>query len=295
MATAPETTKSKSLLADFGLLYAAAIWGLTFVMVKSALSDIDPVILVGYRFLLAGFLLLPVLLIMRRKLLLHIKHSLLLGTILILLYVPQTIGLGITTASNSAFITGLFVAFVPFFLLTLFRKRPSVWEIVASIVSLVGLWVLTGGMTDINSGDTITLLAAATYALHLLYSDKYIRAGDDPLVLSFQQFIFVGLLSLICGWIFDLPFTVGSSQAFGIILFLAVFPTVSAFVIQLLAQRITRPVKVALIFALEPVFAGLFAWTYGGEPFEMKSGVGGFLIFAAMIIASFSARRPESL
>ena len=50
MPTAPETTKSKSVLADLGLLYAAAIWGLTFVMVKSALSDIDPVILVGYRF-----------------------------------------------------------------------------------------------------------------------------------------------------------------------------------------------------------------------------------------------------
>jgi len=295
MSSETEISKGKSVLADFGLLYAAAIWGLTFVMVKSALSDIDPVILVGYRFLLAGLLLLPVLLIMKRKLLNHLRHSLWLGTILFLLYVPQTIGLGITTASNSAFITGLFVAFVPFFLLTIFRKRPTVWEIVASVVSLVGLWVLTGGMTDINRGDTITLLAAATYALHLLYSDKYIRAGDDPLVLSFQQFTFVGGLSLICGWLFDLSFTVGSSQALGIILFLAIFPTVSAFVIQLLAQKITPPVKVALIFALEPVFAGLFAWTYGGEPFELKSWVGGFLIFVAMILASFSARRPESI
>ncbi len=285
----------KRLFADVGLLYSAAIWGSTFFVVKSALDDIDPVILVGYRFLIAGFVLLPFLLLSKRNFFSNFKQGLVLSIILMLLYIPQTMGLEYTTASNSGFITGLFVLFVPIFQRTLFRTKPKLMEIIAAGVSLAGLWVLTGGMHDVNTGDVLTLAAAVTYALHVLYSDKYIKSGSDPFILSCQQFILIGIFSLVVGLVFDLPFTTGNSSVWWIILFLALFPTLSAFVIQLLAQKITTPLKVSLIFALEPVFAAIFAWTLGGETPVLHRALGGLLIFAALIIAGIPSPKHKQI
>jgi drug/metabolite transporter (DMT)-like permease len=131
----------------------------------------------------------------------------------------------------------------------------------------------------------LTLITAMTYALHVLYADKYMKSGVDAYVISCQQFLIVGVLSLISALIFDLPLGIGTTSAGLIVLFLAIFPTLSAFVIQMVAQKITAPLRVSLIFAFEPVFAGLFAWTLGDEAFEMRRAAGGLLIFVALVLS----------
>lgn len=277
--------KYKKRLADLGLFYAAAIWGSTFFIVKSVLDDVDPVVLVGYRFLLAGSILLVILLVKGKPVFAGLGRAVWLGFLLWMLYIPQTIGLKYTTASNSGFITGLFVAFVPLFLRTIFKRKPTVMELTACGISLAGLWVLTGGLVDINIGDMLTLIAALTYALHLLYSDKFMKSGIDPYIISCQQFLVVGVLSIITALVFDLPFSVKSSSAIWMILFLTIFPTLLAFVFQMMAQKIASPLRVSFIFALEPVFAGLFAWTLGGEQFVQHRALGGLLIFMALIVS----------
>lgn len=278
-------SKSQKILADLGLFYSAAIWGSTFIIVKSALDGVDPVMLVTYRFLISGLIMFIYLTFTKKNIFQNFKQGLWLAVILWFLYVPQTIGLKYTSASNSGFITGLFIAFVPIFLKIIFKKNPTLMETVAAIISIVGLWILTGGLTDFNTGDILTLMSAVTYALHVLYADKFIKNGADPLVLSCQQFLLVGLFSLFYGIAFGLPFKVSSDYAFGAIIFLALFPTLSAFVIQMLAQKITTPIKVSLIFAFEPVFAALFAWTFGNETIVAHRALGGFLIFTAIIIS----------
>ena len=293
----PEVSRKKQALSDVGLLYAAAIWGSTFILVKDALADVDPVIMVAYRFLIAGALLGTFVVISGRNLFQGLGRAVFLSVILWSLYASQTIGLKFTTASNSGFITGLFVLFTPVFLRIIFKRKPTIMEMIASFVSLSGLWVLTGGMHDVNLGDMLTLIAAMTYALHVLYSDKYMKAGVDPYVISAQQFILVGLFSLIAGLVVGLPLEVGSVRAGGIILFLALFPTLSAFLIQMLAQRFTSPLKVSLIFALEPVFAAIFAWTVGGEELIKHRAFGGLLIFLALILSGLPnpSKRPPKI
>lgn len=278
-------SETKNIAADIGLFYAAAIWGSTFFIVKNALAGIDPVVLVAYRFLTAGVVLLGYLLYKKKNIFAHLKSSLFLAVILFFLYASQTIGLGYTTASNSGFITGLFVFFIPLFQLILFKVQPTKMEITACVISLTGLWILTGGLHDINIGDMLTLIAAVTYALHVLYSDKYIRKNYDPLVLSCQQFLMVGVMSLIAALLFDLPLGIHSGYALYATLFLALFPTLSAFVIQMYAQKIRTPLRVSLIFALEPVFAALFAWTLGNEAVVTHRAIGGFLIFLALLLS----------
>jgi drug/metabolite transporter (DMT)-like permease len=283
--------KHKKFAADAGLFYAAAVWGATFFMVKDALAGIDPVILVAYRFLIAGLIMLVFLIATGRPILKDLGRGAVLAVLLWSLYIPQTIGLGYTTASNSGFITGLFVIFVPIFMRSVVKRKPTVLEWVASGVALVGLWILTGGLTDFNLGDALTLIAAVTYALHVLFSDRYMKGGLDPYIISCQQFLIIGLLSLVAGLLFNLDFGIRTSTALWTMLFLALFPTLSAFVIQMWAQKITTPVKVSLIFALEPVFAAVFAWTLGGETPVLHRALGGLFIFAALVISGLPASR----
>ena len=283
------TDSRRSSLADLALLYAAAIWGATFFVVKDSLATIDPVVLVGYRFLLAAAVLAIGLKITKRPLFLYWKESVQLGIILWILYITQTVGLKYTTASNSGFITGLFVAFVPFFTIMMNRHARILSQMPAVTISLLGLWLLTGGLTDINIGDWLTMICAMAYAGHLLYVDRFVKQGLDVYILSFQQFLFVGLLSLLAAAVFRLPLVPTSTDAVSYVVFLALLPTLSAFVLQLIAQKVVPPIRVSLILALEPVFAALFAWTLGGEIFILRRALGGLLIFVAMILSDLPA------
>ncbi|MBI3553569.1 MAG: DMT family transporter [Elusimicrobia bacterium] len=278
---------SRERLADLGLLYCAAVWGATFYMVKGALCAVDPMALVAWRFFLSAALLLPWVLRRRNKLVL-LRESAILASILGTLYLTQTVGLAYTSASNSGFITGLFVIFVPLFLLAFFRKPPTPVQWAASLLALGGLWLLTGGIKECNKGDVLTIAAAVTYAAHLLATDKYVRADADAVMLAFHQFWMTGLFALVLTLATGRPLSVGSSAAAGTIVFLAVVPTLSAFYIQMLAQKFTAPVKVSLIFSLEPVFAAVFAWTLGGETLVPARAAGGGLIVAAMVLGELS-------
>ncbi|MFI5350106.1 MAG: DMT family transporter [Elusimicrobiota bacterium] len=286
--------------SELGLVYCAAVWGATFFMVKDALAGVDPVAMVARRFLLSALLLAPWALT-RPTRFKHLKESAILAVLLFLLYVSQTIGLGYTSASNSGFITGLFVIFVPLFLLMFFGRPPTAVQWGSSLLALAGLWLLTGGIKSANFGDAITIIAAATYAGHLLATDKYVRADADALILAFHQFWMTGLMAALFAAATGRSFAVGSARATATIVFLAAVPTLSAFFIQMHAQKTVAPVKVSLIFSLEPVFAAVFAWTLGGEPFAPARAAGGALIVAAMIAGELSkldllkGRRKEIL
>lgn len=276
--------------ADLGLIYCAAVWGATFYMVKDALAGVDPVAMVAHRFLLSALFLLPWFLMKKNKFRL-VKEGLVLSVLLALLYVSQTAGLQYTSASNSGFITGLFVLFVPVFLLIFFKEAPARGQWLAVAVALAGLWLLTGGAFQVNKGDALTLIAAVTYAAHLLATDKFVKADADPIILAFHQFWMTGLMCLGLAAVMGYPLEIRSAQSMGVIVFLAVFPTLSAFYIQMLAQKKTSPLKVSMIFSLEPVFAALFAWALGGEIFRTAAALGGGLIVAAMAISELSRLR----
>lgn len=279
---------------QLGLVYCAAVWGATFYLVKEAIAGVHPVTLVGYRFVLSAALLLPWVLL-RKGAPSGRDRSLLVGAaglaaLLLALYVSQTWGLAWTTASNSGFITGLFVLFVPILMYAVARRTPTASQRAAVALSLAGLWFLTGGIAGINRGDALTLISAVTYAGHLLVTDRCVRSGHDALWVAFHQFWMTGVAALAGCWALGYPLGVGDARTAWVIVFLAVVPTLSAFFIQLLAQRHVEPMRVSLLFSLEPVFAALFAWTLGGEPFQALGAVGGGLIVAAMAVSELSQR-----
>lgn len=277
----------KGLLADAGLFYCAAVWGATFYMVKDALAAVHPVTLVAYRFLLSAALMLPWV-FARPRIGALLKEGAILSVWLTALYISQTVGLGYTTASNSGFITGLFILFVPVFMYLFFKQKPNAGQWAAVGLAVCGLWLLTGGLHAINLGDALTLVAAVSYAAHLLAVDRYVKADADTVLLAFHQFWMTGLASLLWSLTGGYSLEVENVKTWGVIVFLALFPTLSAFFIQMLAQKLSTAVKVALIFSLEPVFAAVFAWTVGGEPVRPASIWGGGLIVLAMVVGELS-------
>lgn len=304
------------LLATAGLVYCAAIWGSTFFIVRDTVDQVHPVVLVGYRFTLAALLLLPLILARRMNpfdglfstpahsnntagsgpgIALRLSPGLSLGLILWLLYIAQTWGLTITSAANSGFITGLFIVFVPFVGWLLDRRPILPLKLLAVAIAVGGLLLLSGGLSGLNSGDVLTLLAALTYALHVLLTGRYADAGLDPYVLTFQQVLVTGVLSLISAALLHFSFDVGSPSACASIIFLTVFPTLSAFLLQLICQRYVDPLRTALIFVLEPVFGALFSWTLGHEAFIPLRALGGLLIVAGMLVSELPAGRSETV
>ncbi len=133
-----------------------------------------------------------------------------------------------------------------------------------------------------------------SYAAHILLADHLLQKDLDPLVLNFQQDLVVGIISLALAATLQRSFAVASMRSIWVVVFLAIFPTLSAFIIQMLAQRHTTAVKVSLIFALEPVFGAVFAWTLGGEEFIVQRAFGGLLIFAAIVISNLTQLSPDS-
>lgn len=275
------------LWSDIGLFYCAAIWGSTFIVTKGALDSVDPVVMVGIRFLISAALLLPWVLRKPGKTR-FMKQGFFLALFLASLYLTQTCGLVYTTASNSGFITGLFIIFIPVFLFLFRREKPTRLQGASALLAMAGMWLLTGGIRGFNVGDALTLVAAASYSVHLIITDKYVKAEVDTLLLVFHQFWMVGALSFGLAFLRGASWEVASVNAWGVIVFLAVFPTLTAFFIQMLAQRHADPFKVGIIFTLEPVFAAIFAWTWGGEEFVWAKAGGGLLIVSGMIIGELS-------
>lgn len=275
-------------LSEAGLFYAALIWGATFFIVKDIITELNPITLLTYRFLLAAFFIFLVYIKNTRSLFKNFRYGLVVGILLWIIYTPQTIGLKFTTASNSGFITGLFVLFLPLFSYIFSKKTPTLFESFSIALSITGLWLLTGGINNINTGDLLTLITAIGCAAHIYVVDRFVNNNKDPIILCFQQFLVVGMISLIINIIFNISLSLISHRILLTTVFLALFPTFSAFLIQLKVQQFVNPLKVSLIFSLEPVFGGVFAWTLGNEAFVFIKAIGGFLIFLAIVIYSLN-------
>ncbi len=294
-------TPARRMLGIAALVYAAAMWGATFFLVKDALAQVNPVALVAYRFLIAGGLCAAGLAFQRRNLFAGWGHGVFLGVVLWVLYLAQTIGLGLTTASNSGFITGLFIVFTPLVVWAWLKRAPAGMQALAVGIALAGLWLLTGGIAGANAGDVLTLAAAVTYAIHVVYAGSLMERGIDPWVLNCQQILVVGVLALLTlplqaltqAWsagtsiagTLPAQFVVSGTAGWGAIIFLALFPTITAYTAQLYGQQVVDSTRTALILTLEPVFAAVFAWTLGGEAFHWQRATGGLVIVFAMVLS----------
>ena len=285
-----ETTKG--LLGSFGLVIGCIFWGASFYQMKDAMAYIQPGPFVAVRMFGGSIIIGGLAMLMGRSLFQHLKQGFILGILLSFILITQTIGLKITTASNSGFITGMFIVTVPVFSLFLYREKTSFLKCVAITVNLLGLWLLTGGLTRINAGDIWTIITAIACGIQIVYLSKILKQAEmDPFVLCFQMFFVTALVSLAMSLFLGLPFEFGSGGNIIRIAYLIAFPTALSFILQMLAQKYISTVRASLLLTTEPISAALFAWTLGGERIIPIAAFGGFLMVAGMIISEIPEKK----
>lgn len=278
--------------ADASLLFVAFVWGATFVIVQNAIAFLPPLMFNGVRFAIASVLLWAWVLIFERKPLDRqlICAGLLLGIWLCLGYTFQTIGLLYTTSSKAGFITGLSVVMVPFLSFIILKRRPSFNAVVGSILATCGLYLLTAsGDMSINKGDVFVFLCAIAFSLHIVTTSIY-ATKFSPILLTTIQVQTVSIICFICSYLFEDWSLIPLSTFFEFdvwlaLLITALFATTIAFFIQTHFQQYTSPTRVALIFALEPVFAALTAYIWNDERLQQAALFGAALILLGMILS----------
>lgn len=280
---------SPTARAVAALLAASFLFGATFVVIKSALDSTDPLTFVAWRFLIGAGVLAIFAIPKGREIW---KHGSLAGVALFAGYALQTAGLALTSASNSALITGLYVVLTPFLVAVFKRRPPSGWVVAAAAGSFVGLFLLTD--TDgfsLNGGDLLTLGCAAAFAFHIVALSRYAR--QHPVVpFTTVQLAVTAVLAFPASWLFEgsaLP----PSQAWGAIILTGIGVSVLAFLLQVWAQTVVGASTAAVVLAAEPAFGVATAWVVLEERLDLAGWVGAALIVAAIYVV-VTKQRDES-
>jgi drug/metabolite transporter (DMT)-like permease len=287
--------------ADLALVANTLIWGATFTTVKNALVDASPVLFVAVRFsLAAGVLAVLYHRKLDRRMLLPGLGA---GSLLFAGYAFQTIGLRFTTASKSAFITGLTIPLVPLLSSLVYRKRPRAAEVAGVLAATLGMALMTipdidlqASSLQINTGDALTVLCAAAFAGHIVLlgylSNWAIHRGIGFEALAVWQILSAAILGLVTfNWL-DSPHWHMSNGLWVALAITGLLATALAFTVQTWAQRYTTPTRTALIYSLEPVFAWGFSWMLTGELLSRRATLGAALILASILLVEM--KRSEA-
>ncbi|AFU12263.1 Transporter, EamA [Bacillus thuringiensis MC28] len=294
----------KEWLAPLALLFVSFIWGATFVVVQNAMSFVGPFTFNGLRFLFAGIILLFVQMIFSQKTSKQdIKQSsfagLIVGFFLCVGYLLQTFGLLYTTSSKAGFLTGLSIVMVPILSFIFLKQKATIFVVLGITVATAGLYLLTAADSfQLNIGDILVLGCAIAFAAHILINGFYSKK-ISPLLLSTSQVLTVGIFSSICAFLFEdleifFSISLWTNHSFLFALFLtSLFATSIAFFIQTSAQKHTSPTRVAIIFAMEPVFAALTGVLVANEQLSMSAIFGCLCIFLGMIFVELPSKTKK--
>ena len=286
------------LRADLLLLSVAIAWGVTFLMVQDAISTTPVYSFLFFRFALASLLMFFIaykyLNFINKK---TVIYGVILGVFLFSAFATQTFGLAYTQSSIVAFITGLNVICVPFLAYFIFKEEITKNVLLGSFIAVFGLYLLTmSGTLTFEKGEFLTLICAFLFALQIIFTGKFSKEVNVFLLVLFQL-ITVAVLSLIFSLsleekTFDISYNYPFYKA---VIITAVFATVYAFLIQTYMQQFTTATKTAIIFAMEPVSAAIFAYITVNESLSATQVFGAILIVFATIIAELQFKKSKQI
>jgi len=268
------------------MVLATLLWGGTFVAIRDAVADVPPALLVCARFLGAGALFALVLAFRRRlPRRLDVAGGALSGLLMVGGFFLQALGLRSTSAGSSAFLTCAGTLLAAFWAWLLLHERPGARLTIGLALAMVGAALLSlhGGFR-LGAGELITLGGAALFALQVVAIARFAATTDTIAFVCVQSFVAGGVL---------LPFALPSAGALGTLGganlarfgYLLLAGSTVAPLLQVYAQRTLPAGRMGLLFALEPVFALVFAVTLGAERFEPRWWLGaGLILFAVVMV-----------
>lgn len=287
---------NKTIRGSLCLLCGTIIWGSAFVAQSVGMDYIGPFTFQAVRCLLAVLGLLPIIFLADRK-----KQDgrsfwgrwadrklwragILCAIPLFLASSLQQIGLIDTDAGKSAFLTAMYIVFVPIIGL-LFRKKLSPMVPVSVGVAVLGLYLLSWtGAAGIQTGDLSLLGCAVAFAVQIAFIDRF--AGEvDALRLNCIQALLCALASAVVMVFTETPAWKPIADCWLPLCYAGFLSMGLAYSLQILGQRNLDPTGAALIMSLESVFAALFGWLLLGETMTLRETMGSALVFFAVILS----------
>ena len=281
-------------LAVFGLVVTTFIWGVTFELVEESLKSIPPFLFSTIRFFIASFCTLLLVIIKYKKINIT-KNEFMAGIIcaifLFLGYFFQSFGLWEnifyikTDPNKSAFITGTSVLMVPIIMFIMGKGNNNIHLWISIFVVLTGLTILLNpNVANFTMGDLLTFGCSISFATHIIYQGKYLINKINNIYNFFLVQMSITTMLFLIGAFFEYRFSIIELEwNYNVWMGLSITGLLATFVAILLmvwAQKIVSPIQTAMIFTLEPVFAGVY------NHFFTEHILTNWGIFAGFIIVS---------
>ncbi len=279
-----------SRLATVLLIGVTAIWGSTFFLIKDLLVSIPTPDFLAVRFTIAAVVMLVIFHRQTRALgARDVRIGLALGALYGVAQVLQTTGLETTDASISGFITGTYVVLTPVIGAALLRDRvtPAMWA--AVLLATLGLALLSLRGFSVGTGEAVTFASAVLYAAHIVALGRWSRVSAAVGLAAVQAFA-IALITSVAAVPGGLTLPSGPGP-WASVLYMALIAGAGALWAQTWAQAHLSATRAAIVMALEPVFAALFAVWLGGELLTGRMLLGGLLVVAAMYLVEL---RPQT-
>jgi drug/metabolite transporter (DMT)-like permease len=292
--TPPMSAARSRRLATLLLVAVTAIWGSTFFLIRDVVLEVSPTDFLAVRFTIAAVAMVavfwrPLLALSKRE----VQVGVGLGIVYAVAQILQTVGLAHTEASRSGFITGTYVVLTPILAAVLLRERipRSTWFAVLLATAGLATLSLNGVSFGFGFGESITLVAAAFYALHIIGLGRF-SSPAGAAGLSALQMVVIAAVSLVAA----APGGIGLPQGAGTwtsVLYMALMAGAVAIWGQTWAQSHLTATRAAIVMTLEPVFAAVFAVALGGESMTVRMLFGGAMVLAAMYTVELIGRRAD--
>ena len=270
-------------LAPWALLLVSASWGLAFVVMKDAIEKQSVNSFLFSRFLLAVIVMLmikpSVVKAINKEIL---RKGFIAGLFLGSGYILQTLGLALTGAAITGFITGLYVVATPLIAALVLKVRVTSFTWLCVAIATVGLALLSLKGWNLGFGEFLVFLCAVAFAAHIIALSRWSN-GLDVYAMTIVQLatctLMTGVISFAQGY--EAP---ADMAGWLVVIYTAVICTAVAFVVQTWSQAHISATKVAVILTMEVVFAALFAMVFGGETLTVRALAGGVLMMLAMFM-----------
>lgn len=284
---------TKTAWATLALIGVTLSWGAGFVLMKDAIEAQPVFDFLATRFTLATLVLIAV----RPQMFSMINKEVLLkgsvlGAMLGLGYITQTIGLDLTTAAITGFLTGLYVVFTPLMVWVLFKKKIQRKVVIGVALAFAALLFISFNGLSFDPGQVWLIACALLFAGHIIGLSVW-STSKNIYALTVIQLASASLVNWL-GALADGYQAPPDGFVWGTVIFTAVFATALAFLAQTWAQSIMDPSRVAIILTTEVIFAAAISVAVGQEVLELRTVIGGLLIIAAMLIVEWPNRKVRS-